>query len=240
MTEFLGGFDPMSGIYLTGPNGPTIVAFEDTAAPIAGKYFRSFLSGSIVVNGPGQMAFMAELSDTVNGAAAGHGLFFYDPDSGLQQVVRFGDELNGSTITNVYFNGAVNGSGSFSPDTSLSGLNHVGQVAFAFALANGQEGVAIFSPTSVPGDYNGDKQVDSGDYHEWQLNFGAAASDADGNVDGTTDAADYVVWRKFADQPGGGAADLNSPAVPESTAIALITIGAAVMNSWRNRRGRAA
>lgn len=121
-TEFLAGSDPLSGIYLTGAGGPTKVAFEDTATPVPGKFFRAFLNGGTVLNDAVQAAFIAELSDTVNGAAAGKGIFFYDQAGGLQQVARTGDSLNGSTITTVYFNGMVNASGSVSPDTSLSTL----------------------------------------------------------------------------------------------------------------------
>ena len=123
------GFDPLSGIYLTGPSGPTIVAFEDTATPVPGKFIRGFLSGSTVVNDAGQVAFMAELSDTVNGAAAGRGVFFYDETGGLQQVARTGDSLLGSTITTVIFLGMVNTNVNVSPDLSMTGLNNVGQVA---------------------------------------------------------------------------------------------------------------
>jgi len=44
------------------------------------------LSGGTVMNDAGQVAFIADLSDTVNGAAAGRGVFFYDDAGGLQQV----------------------------------------------------------------------------------------------------------------------------------------------------------
>src|SRR4029077_16265594 len=108
---------------LTGPGGPTKVAFEDTATPVAGKFIRGFLSGGTVVNDAGQVAFVADLSDTVNGAAAGRGVFFYDEAGGLQQVARTGDSLLGSTISTVYFFGMVNASTNVSPDTSNTGLN---------------------------------------------------------------------------------------------------------------------
>ena len=92
-SEFLGGIDPPSGMYLTGSGGPTLVAFEDTATPVAGKYFRTFYSDAAVLSDSGQLAFLAELSDTANGVAAGKGLFFYDPVSGLQQIARTGDAI---------------------------------------------------------------------------------------------------------------------------------------------------
>jgi hypothetical protein len=235
-TEFLGGFDPMSGIYLTGPGGPSIVAFEDNATPNAGKYFRRFLTGSVTINATGQMAFMAELSDTVNGAAAGSGLYFYDPLDGLSEIARVGDSFNGSTISSVFFNGMVNSVSTMGPDRSLSGLNDAGEVGFAFALANGQRGVAVFSPSSTPGDYTGDGLVNEDDYDEWKQNFGAGATDADGNSDGSTDAADYVVWRKHDGGAGaGGVGDFQSPAVPEPSSFALAVVST-ILASWSRIR----
>ena len=78
----------------------------------------------------------------------------------------------------------------------------------------------------LPGDYNGDSEVDGDDYSVWRSTFGAMADvtaglPADGNRDGTVDAADYTFWRdhvgavsvlegsaesfaRFGTDPGGG------------------------------------
>jgi hypothetical protein len=234
-TEFLGGFDPKSGIYLSGPGDPTIVAFEDSATPVAGKFFRRFLTGSVTINSSGQLAFMAELSDTVDGPAAGNGLFFYDPDAGLQQIARTGDSLGGSTISNLFFWGTVSSSGNVGPDRSLSGLNDNGEVGFSFSLANGQDGMAIFTATSVPGDYTGDGSVSSDDYDKWRMLFGSSDASADGNRNGTVDAADYVVWRQAMSPPAPGFGVMmgeTPAAIPEPASIAIL-VGIALMLMWR-------
>jgi hypothetical protein len=112
----------------------------------------------------------------------------------------------------------------------MTGLNASGKLAFSFALANGEDGMAIWSPTSVPGDYNGDSVVDTLDYTEWQKRFGSSAPNADGNVDGIVDAADYVLWRKLSAGGGGlgafeASANSDSQSVPEpSTMLVMITV----------------
>jgi hypothetical protein len=147
-----------------------LVALEDTATPVAGKFFRSLPTGAISANAAGQIAFLAELSDTVNGPAAGKGLYLHDPENGLQQIVRTGDSFGSSTVTNLFFNGTLlNAISSQSPDTSVSGFNASGELAFAFDLANGQSGVAIWS-NSLPGDFDSDGDVDGRDFLTWQRN----------------------------------------------------------------------
>jgi len=87
-TEFFGGTDPSSAIYLADTSGPSLIALEDTPTHCACNYFRSFFSSLTTLNSAGQLAFVAELSDTANGPAAGKGLFFYDPTHGLQQIAQ--------------------------------------------------------------------------------------------------------------------------------------------------------
>jgi hypothetical protein len=231
-TEFSGGTDPSSAIYLGDTSGPSLIALEDTATPVPGKYFRSFFSNLTTLNSAGQLAFVAELSDTANGPAAGKGLFFYDPTHGLQQIARTGDTLGGSSITDIAFNGTVlNAISVQSPDTSLSGLNSAGQVAFGFTLANSQGGIAVWSPTNIPGDYNGDGHVDSQDYATWRAAYGTNQAAADGNSNGTVDAADYVAWRKALPGAGAGANLLggNHTAVREPTGLFLAVLGFALI-----------
>lgn len=206
-TEFFGGTDPSSGIYLADASSRSLIALEDSPTPVPGKYFRTFFSSLTALNGAGQLAFIAELSDTVNGPAAGKGLFFYDSATGLQQIARTGDSLSGSTISDIFFNGTVlNAISVQSPDTSLSGLSSAGKVAFSFALANSQGGIGVWSAASIPGDYNGDSLVDAQDYTTWRGAFGTSQATADGDHSGTVDAADYIVWRKAMSHAGSGAA----------------------------------
>ncbi len=91
------------------------------------------------INAAGQVAFHA----TLGGTTKTEGIFLYDDLKGLIQVVRQGDPLLGSTIAGVRF----------APDTRLGrkhiGINASGQVAFQFDLADGREGVAVWSPGST-------------------------------------------------------------------------------------------
>jgi hypothetical protein len=79
--EFSGGADPLSGIFIGNASGQTSVAVEDAATPIPGKFFRGFYHDAAALNDVGQLVFLADLSDAVDGPLAGRGLFIYDPDS---------------------------------------------------------------------------------------------------------------------------------------------------------------
>ena len=238
-TEFTGGADPSSAIYLAGPSGQTLVALEDTATPVAGRFFRSFFSTQTSLNSAGQLAFEAELSDTANGAADGKGVFFYDTTGGLKQIARVGDSFAGSTISDLSFSGTVLNSISVqSPDTSLSGLNGAGKVAFSFTLANGQSGIAIWSAGNIPGDYNGDSIVDGQDYNTWCAAYGTNSVAADGNGNGVVDAADYVVWRAALGHGAAAAMKLDVRPVPEPAVISLLLSVGAAFAYRRSRRDR--
>ena len=53
------------------------------------------------------------------------------------------------------------------------------------------------SPTSKPGDANGDNKVDGIDYIIWLTHYNQSVSDAtngDFNNSGIVDGVDYVVW----------------------------------------------
>jgi hypothetical protein len=86
-----------------------------------------------------------------------------------------------------------------------------------------------FAPdTGVPGDYDNSGGVSGGDYNAWRANFGSTTALANGNGDSTTDAADYVLWRKFSGSVSGGAGTQPSSATSNlksalagSTALAI-------------------
>jgi hypothetical protein len=216
-TEFLGGIDPLSGIYVTGPEGPEVVAFEDTALPAGGKFFRRFLTESIALNENGQVAFLAELANSANGPLSGRGLFLHDPQMGLQTILQTGESFEGSTVFALGFTG-THFLITHSPDTSFDGLNSSGQVAFAFSLSNNRQGIAVWSPDASDGDFNGDGIVDAADYVMWRK--------TDGRQEG------YDAWRtNFGRTAGSGAGTFNgaSTAVPEPGLIALFVSGAIVV-----------
>jgi GH18 family chitinase len=75
---------------------------------------------------------------------------------------------------------------------------------------------------AVPGDYDGDRDVDPNDFGVWRSTFGSQSDlRADGNGDLRVNAADYVVWRKYATTSGGGAA---TALVPEPNAGYLLCL----------------
>ena len=86
----------------------------------------------------------------------------------------------------------------------------------------------------IPGDFNGDRLVDSADYYVWRSAFGATGTNgADGNHDGVVDSNDYIVWRKAMSASvagsGAGSGQLSS-AVPEPTGVGLLAI--AILGSF--------
>ncbi|MEX2091130.1 MAG: choice-of-anchor tandem repeat NxxGxxAF-containing protein [Pirellulales bacterium] len=220
-TEFSGGSDPGSGVYLADAAGQTVVALEDAATPTPGKFFRSFFSSGAALNDAGQLVFLAELSNTANGAAAGRGLYYYDSQTGLQEIVRTGDAVGGSTITNLSFSGTLNAAFIQSPDRSLSGLNNVGQVAFAFTLANGQDKIGLWT-SGLDGDFNHDGTVDAADYTVWRDGLGGAYAQED-----------YNLWKANfglnANEGSGANGSSSSATVPEPTSLLLFALGLSML-----------
>jgi hypothetical protein len=100
-------------------------------------------------------------------------------------------------------------------------------------------------PPQGLGDYNGDGNVDAGDYTVWRNTLGqgiAAGHGADGNNNGSVDPADFTVWKDHfgaAYNSGGGAKGALS--VPEPASGCLMSAGllaAAVRRVWRTVRLR--
>jgi hypothetical protein len=245
--EFGGGVDPVGGIYLASAGGVQSIALEDTAAPVAGKFFRRLLNESIALNENGQVAFIAELSNSANGPLAGRGLFLYDPSGGLEQVVGVGDALSGSTIVHVGFTGSAYTMASTdvtqAPDANFSGLNDLGQLAFNFALANGVSGIGFWSDLGpVPGDYNSNGIVDAADYTTWRNHLGQSFVLANENpsaaTPGVVDEEDYVFWKAnfgAGGSGGGSAASVKSAPVPEPSPWILAALGCLALHAVRKR-----
>lgn len=96
---------------------------------------------------------------------------------------------------------------------------------------------------TLPGDYNGDGAVDSGDYQVWRASAGDTSTlVADGDGSGRVDTADYVLWRKnlgrtWQDLATGSGAGAPLSPVPEPSAAALIALAGlcALAGSRRDR-----
>lgn len=77
-----------------------------------------------------------------------------------------------------------------------------------------------------PGDYNADSIVDAADYVGWRK----TPNDYGGDPDG------YITWRGHFGQTAGSGAGANAnAAVPETTTLVLLTLGAAVWCLWQSR-----
>jgi hypothetical protein len=142
------------------------------------------------MNEAGQVAFFTNISGADGGVGENEGIFFYDDDLGLMPVARKGYPLLGSTITEMRFTPR----GSMAHDNNRSGLNNRGQVAFAYELADGRSGIAIWSPPgfSPDGDLDGDGCVSQADLG---ILLGAYGVDDGGDLDGDgdTDQADLGI-----------------------------------------------
>ncbi|MCC7084017.1 MAG: hypothetical protein IT427_03295 [Pirellulales bacterium] len=95
---------------------------------------------------------------------------------------------------------------------------------FDEALSDSQIAAIAAGSQAVPGDFNGDGNVDGADFVAWQTHFptasGASLADGDANGDEAVDGADFVIWQTnfpFPLAPG------VSP-VPEPPAILLATV----------------
>jgi hypothetical protein len=86
----------------------------------------------------------------------------------------------------------------------------------------------------IPGDFDGDHDVDGSDFAAWQTNFpkagGATVLQGDADGDGDVDGADFVVWQtNFSSSSPAG----SSP-VPESTTAASVFIGVASLLGFKS------
>ena len=174
--------------------------------------------------------------------------------------ISHGFLYNGSTYTTV---DDPLGLGGTAP-AGISGSNIVGyyQESSGFVhgfLYNGSSYTTFdFSPTTetIPNGIDGNKIVGVyGDGSPGLRSFVAtfaAGPPGDFNLDGTVDAADYVVWRKglgtsytqsdydlwrshFGQMAGSGASAIANTAVPEPSTAALIIITMAIVR-WRRRK----
>ena len=84
----------------------------------------------------------------------------------------------------------------------------------------------------IPGDFDGDGDVDADDLTQWEGDFGINGdSDADG--DGDSDGGDFLAWQRNYDSP---ATEVLAAAVPEPASAVLLILGFLVVpyrNSYR-------
>ena len=121
---FLAQLDDQSTGVFTSTNGQ-ITTLVDTSSG-----FSSFLSDPSL-NNQGKVAFQATLDNGITG-------IFTGSDPIANKVIGVGDELFGSTVTNLLI--------------TQQGLNDQGQLSFAVGLADGRESIVFAQPVPEPGE----------------------------------------------------------------------------------------
>lgn len=131
---------PLISIYRGDGTTLTEAMREQAFAPDGNGRFSDF--GNPEMNNSGQIAVMGQLSGTLGGSQDDQGLYFFSDGLGLIQVAREGQSMLGSTITSLLFTGGLNHVESTGDEAM--GLNDASQVAFAFQLADGRKGAAVW------------------------------------------------------------------------------------------------
>ena len=122
------------------------VARDGQATPDGPGIFSYFLNSPFCLNNAGQIAFLAglDVDRSNNVPVEEHGIFFFDGTT-VRKVAREHDPLLGSTISALRLAGTVLSASGGVVQAERSGLNDLGQIAFGFSLADGREGIAIWS-----------------------------------------------------------------------------------------------
>jgi len=143
--------DDFKGIFVGDGNTLTPIARTGDPTPSGVGKIADFRQGNrpfyFTFNQAGQVAFLADI-DLENGGSFDDllGLFVYDGTE-VVEILREGDSLFGSTVIEFSFLDGINFIG---PDISHSGFNDLGQIAFAFGLADGRGGIAVASLSPIP------------------------------------------------------------------------------------------
>ncbi len=134
-----------SHIYAGLPGAFTVVVSGGDPAPDGnGNFLNAFGFGRPMINANGDVAFIANLENTLTGEE-NSGLFFWDSSTGrITQVARQGEAFAGDRIF------ALSIAGFPQAGRSGSAINDQGQIAFQFRLFNDVSGIAIASPTILP------------------------------------------------------------------------------------------
>ena len=93
-------------------------------------------------------------------------------------------------------------------------------------------------PNGVPGDYNGDNQIDAADYLAWRKTAGQSGIGlpADGSGNGSIGQEDYEVWRRnFGSSTQLAAATIAALSVPEPSFAVPAVVGLMLIYAQRFR-----
>jgi hypothetical protein len=203
---------------------PTLIAKTGDPAPIGtfSKFLRGFWTGENPSISGATIVFSASYGVDPEDPSEG---IFTSTNGVLATVIKSGDPLFGSTITDVM-------SGRFAIDPEGSG-----NLAFTYKLADGREGVALARAVveSIPGDYNRNGAVDAADYVIWRNTLGATGTGlaADGNGNDAIDPGDYDVWRANF---GQSASSTSIEEIPEPATIAMLGLAMLAVGGFARRR----
>jgi hypothetical protein len=91
----------------------------------------------------------------------------------------------------------------------------------------------------VPGDFDGDLDVDGEDLEIWTDNFGAASggstSTGDADDDDDVDGADFLIWQRNVDSPASAVAGIAVPEPPSAVLCAIMGLAAGSVSRSRPR-----
>jgi hypothetical protein len=190
---------------------------------IANANFLEFINYAI--NETGVVALAASLEVGPGNVTPNNdsGLWVIDPDGSSTLVAREGDSLAGRTIESLRFMSDSGGS-----DGHSTGFNKFNQLLFQATFTNGDEGIFLYSPSTLttlsPADFNLDGYVDATDFSWWSGAYGTSTA-GDADHDGDTDGADFLIWqREFT----GPASTLDAMAVPEPSVCWLLMMALGV------------
>ena len=141
-----GGTADNSGLFRGDGNSIVEIARKGQTVPGGdGVFSVTTLNPLPNLNNAGQVAFAEAISGGSSGTPNDAGIFFYDDAVGLRTVVRRGDPFLGSTIASFNFD---NDNSVSVPADLRQALNARGEVTYSFSLADGRNGIAVWSLAS--------------------------------------------------------------------------------------------
>ena len=176
-------------------------------------------------------------------------LFNFTIDENTGAGIDAVTDTDGIDVTNANLGGQLSSGAFFAHDNSNPGhsISNIKLVAWSDVADEISPNLVIdtsWDPRSVglqpvPGDADGDLDVDTADYHILLNQFGRrlASASADFNDDGVVDLADFVIQRgnfgfpAASDAPG----ELGAHA-PEPGVLLILTFGAAIALPRRRRK----
>ncbi|MEX0613393.1 MAG: hypothetical protein WD229_14845 [Pirellulales bacterium] len=163
-------------------------------------------------------------------------------DTGFGQIEVIGTAQLAGALDVTLANGFTPEAGDYFPLLAAGGIGgslSLGSVPelpanLAWNLDADAHRVVLNVVPALPGDYNVDGSVDAADFVVWRRMVGQAGNGlvADGDFSGEVDSGDYDIWLShFGETLAGAGAD--GAAIPESATLASFLIGIMVLCSGR-------